>query len=193
VVLEVVVRVLVASVAISAHGPVLLIVSAENVAVPAIAATDVTPPRVHVDEIVTVSLVPIPVVSTFPFTSSTATEKDVNTDPAVVTVAGGGTIKAKCVGTPGVSAIVELVAAVRAGFVASVATMLQTVPLVMMTALKVDLYALPCTSKVPPRTHDVDERTIVSVASAPDVSGMPLLSSTATVNGVRTVPALTVV
>ena len=63
--------VLVESVAVSTHAPVTPILSALNVATPAMAAAVVVPPRVHGDVIAIVSVDPVPVFTTLPFASST--------------------------------------------------------------------------------------------------------------------------
>ena len=186
-----VVSVLVESVAVSTQVPVTLMVRALKVATPATPMTDVVPPRVHVDVITIVSVDPVPVVTTLPLTSSTETANVGTTELAVVTLAGGATEKATCVGAPARTFTVVLEPVARV-LVMSVATNTQAVPVLMVTVVNVATPPTAVAVKVPDSVHD-DVRTTPSVDPVPEVIGTPLLSSTETAKGARTLPATALV
>lgn len=108
------------SVAVRTQAPVVANSTVENVATPATAVTGTAAARQ--DELIeTMSVEPVPAVSTLPAESSTETLNVVTTVPVVATVAGGAVVKASFAGVPPVTVTSELSAANPA--VASVAVM----------------------------------------------------------------------
>jgi hypothetical protein len=79
----------------------------EKVATPA-TAVPVTAAARQGELIDTVSVAPVPVVSTFPFASSTETLNAVTTVPVVATLAGGAVVYASFAGGPPVTVTSEL-------------------------------------------------------------------------------------
>jgi LysM repeat protein len=167
-----VVKTLVESVAVRVQEPVDVIMSALKVATPAAATADVVPPRVQVEVSTTVSVFPVPVVSTLPYTSSTDTLKVVKTADAL-TVAGGSVVNTTFVGVPAVTTIPVLVAVVRASSDESVAVKVQgLVPPSTVTALNVAMPAEATALTVPVKVHEeviaiVSVNPVVAVAPAP--------------------------
>jgi hypothetical protein len=92
-----------------------------NVATPAAATADVVPPSVQFEVMTMVSVEPVPAVATLPLTSSTPALNVASIIDATVSVAGGATVKATCVGAPARMFIAVLVA-VASVLVVSVAT-----------------------------------------------------------------------
>jgi hypothetical protein len=182
-----VVNVLDESVAVSTQEPVVLMLRALNVAVPATAAAVVVPPSAHVEVIVTVSVDPVPEVTTLPPTSSTETLKVGIIVEAVVTVAGGAVVNTACVGAPADTSMTPLVAIANV-LVESVATNWQVLPVFIVTAANVATPPTAVALVVPASVH-ADVNVTTSVEPVPDVTGMPLLSSIDTANEGRTVPA----
>lgn len=183
------VSVRVESVAVSTHVPVALMLSALKVATPAAATPVVVPPSAQFEVIAIVSVDPVPEVTTFPFTSSTAALNVARTVEATVSVVGGAVVKPTWVAAPADTAITVLVP-VASVLVASVATSWQLLPVLMATVVKVATPATAVALVVPVNVH-VEVRAIMSVDPVPDVIGMPLLSSTETANDGRAVPAAT--
>jgi len=186
-----VVSVRVVSVAVSTHEPVSVNVSAVKVATPATALALAVPPRVQVDEIVTISVAPVPVASTLPKASSTETAKDVSAVPVVVTEAGGFTVKTTCVAAPAVTTVAGVLVAVVSALVESVAISVHEPAESIVAALNVATPAKAAAERVPPSLQ-ADVSDTVSVAPMPDVMTTPLLSSTETAKVVRAVPAAAV-
>jgi hypothetical protein len=163
--------------------------SALKVATPAAATPVVVPPSAQFEVIAIVSVDPVPEVTTFPFTSSTAALNVARTVEATVSVVGGAVVKPTWVAAPADTAITVLVP-VASVLVASVATSWQLLPVLMATVVKVATPATAVALVVPVNVH-VEVRAIMSVDPVPDVIGMPLLSSTETANDGRAVPAAT--
>jgi hypothetical protein len=178
------------SVAVKVQVVPLVMVTALKVATPPTAATESVPVKVQVEVRAIVSVEPVPVVTTFPYWSSTETAKLVSAVPAVA-VAGGSTVKATLLAVVAVTVVAGVLVAVVRTRVESVAVSVQLVPVLIVAALKVATPATAATESVPPRVQ-LEVRTIVSVEPVPVVITLPLESSTETRNVVRVAPAVVV-
>jgi hypothetical protein len=185
-----VVSVRVVSVAVSAHEPALVILSAENVAIPATAVAVVVPPSLHV---VTVgvreitSLSPVVELTTTPLPCSTATVNGARLVPAG-TGPAGCVLKATCVGVLLLRAT-ELLVAVVTEREPSVAVNAQGVPPVKSAAVKFATPPLAAIVSVPPTVQPAELVVILIVSPFPvfdPVSTLPYWSSTETVKGMAT-------
>src|SRR5487761_954147 len=141
-------------------------------------------------EMVMVSFVPMPDVSTLPLVSSTDTLNDAINVPAVVTVVGGAVVKATLAAAPGNTVTALLVAVVRV-LVASVATSEQVTPVFIVAKVNVATPATAVAVVVPERAQ-VDDSVTTSIEPVPEVITMPLLSSIETAKEGRIAPAVTV-
>jgi hypothetical protein len=135
-----------------------------------------------------VSAAPIPDVTTLPLTSSTEALKAVSTVLAVATAVGGAVVKTTWVGAPAATFIAVL-DAVAMILVESVATRVQTVPVLIASAVNVATPAIAATVVVPISVH-VDVITTTSVSPVLAVIGIPLLSSIETAKEGRIAPAV---
>jgi hypothetical protein len=171
-----VVSVRVPSVAVSVQEPVEAIVTALKVATPAAATADTVPPRVQVDVSATVSVDPVPEVSTLPYTSSTDTLKVVKTADSLM-VAGGSVVNTTLVGAPAVTVTPVLAAVVRPS-VESVAVRVHgLVPPSITSAPKVATPEEDVAVAVPARVH---AEVIAITSAAPFEAKSPAPFSTVT-------------
>ncbi|HEY5104511.1 MAG TPA: hypothetical protein VII65_05640, partial [Acidimicrobiales bacterium] len=187
-VLVAVVRFLDVSFPVRVQAPVSFILSALNVATPATAVVVTVPPRVHADEIVTVSTAPVPVVSTLPNVSSTVTLNVARSAPSFAVV-GGWVVNTTLFAALGLTATAVLVA-VASVVEVSVAVRVQEVPVSIASALNVAIPPLAVATAVPPSAH---EEEIVTESVKSVVAGAFVPSSIKTLNVARVAPATVVV
>ncbi|HEY5267042.1 MAG TPA: hypothetical protein VIJ40_09535 [Acidimicrobiales bacterium] len=187
-VLAAVVSVLEVSLAVRVQAPVSLIASALNVATPATAVAAAVPPRLHADVMVTLSVAPVPEVTTLPYVSSTETLNVARVAPSLAVV-GGWVVNASLFAVLGLTVTAVLVA-VDSVVDVSVAVSVQEVPVLIESALNVAVPPIADSTAVPPRAHE-EEMVTESVKSV--VAGALVPSSMRTLNVARVAPATVVV
>jgi hypothetical protein len=193
-----VVSVRLVSVAVNSHVPALVMVRAENVAIPAAAVALVVPPSLHEGVVeaadrVTTSVSPVEALTTTPLLCSIAAVNDPRTVPAA-TVEPGCVLNATWVGVFELKEI-EFVVPAAIDRVWSVAVNAHGEPaekfaLAMLATPPLAVYPV----KVPPAVQPLEEVEIVKVSAFPvfdPVSTLLYWSSTETVKGMATpnVPA----